>query len=130
MLPPHPNQSMADNPTPQPPVPPQRPHTVHSPHGDRVDEYYWMRDDTRSGPEIIDGGAALRARRTDKVQLGGRFDPSRHLLLSREPEEGGVGVDVVTPFRLNDGTLVLVDRGWMAVDSAEAAHPEEDRCSS
>lgn len=78
----------------------------------------------RSGPEIIDGGAALRARRTDKVQLGGRFDPSRHLLLSREPEEGGVGVDVVTPFRLNDGTLVLVDRGWMAVDSAEAAHPE------
>lgn len=78
----------------------------------------------RSGPESIADGAALRARRTDKVQLGGRFDLSRHLLLSREPDEGGVGVDVVTPFRLNDGTLVLVDRGWMAVDSAEGAHPE------
>lgn len=44
---------MVNNPIPQPPVPPQRPHTVRSPHGDRVDEYYWLRDDTRSAPEII-----------------------------------------------------------------------------
>ncbi len=44
---------MADNPHPQPPDPPQRPHTVRSPHGDREDEYYWMRDDSRSSPEII-----------------------------------------------------------------------------
>jgi oligopeptidase B len=27
------------------PVARREPHTVHSPHGDRVDEYYWMRDD-------------------------------------------------------------------------------------
>ncbi|MBI5168242.1 MAG: SURF1 family protein [Candidatus Eisenbacteria bacterium] len=78
----------------------------------------------RAGPESLAGGAALKARRTDKVLLGGRFDTSRHLLLSHEPEEGGVGVDVVTPLRLADGVLVLVNRGWMAVDSAEAAHPE------
>ncbi len=78
----------------------------------------------RAGPESVADGAALRARRTDKVQLGGRFDTTRHLVLSREPEEGGVGVDVVTPLRLADGALVLVNRGWMAVDSAEGAHPE------
>ncbi|MFN8587133.1 MAG: SURF1 family protein [Candidatus Eisenbacteria bacterium] len=77
-----------------------------------------------AGPEWTPTGAALDARRTDKVQTGGHWDQSRHLLLSREPDEGGVGVDVVTPLRLADGTLVLVDRGWMRADSAAAAHPE------
>lgn len=38
----------------QPPVAEQRPHTVSSPHGDRVDPYYWLRDDTRSSAEVID----------------------------------------------------------------------------
>lgn len=78
----------------------------------------------RSGAESIADARALEARRTDRVQTGGRFDQSRHLLLSREPEAGGVGVDVVTPLRMPDGTLVLVDRGWMAADSAAAVHPE------
>lgn len=30
------------------------PYTVHSPHGDRVDDYYWLRDDTRSKPEVLE----------------------------------------------------------------------------
>ena len=78
----------------------------------------------RSGAETVSSSTELDARRTDHVQTGGRCDPSRHLVLSREPDEGGVGVDVLTPLRLADGTFVLVDRGWMAADSAEAAHPE------
>ena len=55
---------------------------------------------------------------------GGRFDPSRHLLLSRETGLRRVGVDVVTPFRLNDGNaFVLVDRGWIGRQRG-TAHPE------
>ena len=38
---------------PSPPVAPQRPHPVKAPHGTRLDEYHWMRDDTRSAPEVI-----------------------------------------------------------------------------
>ncbi|MCC5853205.1 MAG: S9 family peptidase, partial [Alkalimonas sp.] len=38
---------------PQPPLAEVRPHTVSSPHGDRVDPYYWLRDDARSSPEVI-----------------------------------------------------------------------------
>jgi oligopeptidase B len=38
---------------PSPPVAPVRRHVVHSPHGDRADEYYWLRDDTRSDPDVI-----------------------------------------------------------------------------
>ncbi|MET0342547.1 MAG: S9 family peptidase [Polyangiales bacterium] len=37
---------------PKPPVPARREHAVHSPHGDRDDPYYWLRDDTRTSPEV------------------------------------------------------------------------------
>ena len=37
-----------------------RPHTVTSPAGDRVDPYYWLRDDTRSRADVL---AHLRAER-------------------------------------------------------------------
>lgn len=36
-----------------PPVAAVRPHEVVSPHGTRVDPYYWLRDDTRSDPEVL-----------------------------------------------------------------------------
>ena len=39
---------------PQPPVAKTVPHTVKSAHGDRVDPYYWLRDDSRSRPEVLD----------------------------------------------------------------------------
>ncbi|MFO7324959.1 MAG: S9 family peptidase [Pseudomonadota bacterium] len=37
----------------QPPVAAARPHRVESPHGTREDPYYWLRDDTRSDPEVL-----------------------------------------------------------------------------
>jgi oligopeptidase B len=38
---------------PVPPIAAIRAHVVASPHGDRNDEYYWLRDDTRSDPSVI-----------------------------------------------------------------------------
>ncbi len=40
--------------TPAPPVADRRPHEVASPNGTRDDPYYWLRDDTRSKPEVLD----------------------------------------------------------------------------
>jgi oligopeptidase B len=37
---------------PTPPLAAQKPHTVKGPK-DRVDPYYWMRDDTRKSPEVL-----------------------------------------------------------------------------
>ncbi len=37
-----------------PPVAPQRPYDVVSPHGTRNDPYYWLRDDSRKDPEILE----------------------------------------------------------------------------
>ena len=36
-----------------PPAPEQRPTEVESLHGSRADEYYWLRDDTRSDPGVL-----------------------------------------------------------------------------
>ena len=39
--------------TARPPVADKRHHVVHSPHGDRVDEYHWLRDDSRRDPAVL-----------------------------------------------------------------------------
>jgi len=36
-----------------PPIAEQRPHPVVSPHGVRIDPYYWLRDDSRSNPQVL-----------------------------------------------------------------------------
>ncbi|MBR0346253.1 MAG: S9 family peptidase [Rudaea sp.] len=40
-------------PVPQPPVAAVHPYPVSSPSGTRIDNYYWLRDDTRSKPEVL-----------------------------------------------------------------------------
>jgi oligopeptidase B len=49
------NAAAAAAQTPTPPVAPVVPHVVQSPHGDRVDEYHWLRDDDPKAkrPEIL-----------------------------------------------------------------------------
>lgn len=39
---------------PQAPVAPVHAFQVQSPNGMRIDDYYWLRDDTRSKPEVLD----------------------------------------------------------------------------
>ena len=39
---------------PQPPVAALHPFAVQSPNGVRIDNYYWLRDDSRSRPEVLD----------------------------------------------------------------------------
>ncbi len=38
----------------QPPVAARKPFAVESPNGTRIDEYYWLRDDTRQSKEVLD----------------------------------------------------------------------------
>ena len=45
--------SVAPATAPAPPVAAARPFTVKSPHGDRVDDYYWLRDDTRRNADVL-----------------------------------------------------------------------------
>src|SRR5688572_15935129 len=36
-----------------PPIALKRPFVIESEHGSRVDDYYWLRDDTRTHPEVL-----------------------------------------------------------------------------
>ncbi|RUO63155.1 S9 family peptidase [Pseudidiomarina insulisalsae] len=46
-------QTNKDSTQGQAPVAKRQPYTVVSPHGERVDYYYWLRDDERKDPEIL-----------------------------------------------------------------------------
>ena len=51
-----------------------------------------------------------------RVRLEGRFDVSRYWLLENQVHDGQVGVNIIMPFRLPSGELLLVNRGWAGSD--------------
>ncbi len=63
-------------------------------------------------PPPVDA-AALRYR---PIQIEGRFHHDRELYLEARSHEGRAGLHVVTPFELDDGRVVLVDRGWLPLE--------------
>jgi cytochrome oxidase assembly protein ShyY1 len=55
------------------------------------------------------------------VSATGRYDPANQVLVRGRTVDGRVGLEVVTPLVLGDGTAVLVDRGWLPQAGAGAA---------
>lgn len=53
------------------------------------------------------------------VSVSGRYVPDRQLLLDNQSERGRPGYHVWTPFRLESGTTVVVDRGWIPLEARE-----------
>jgi len=58
-----------------------------------------------------------------RVRASGRYDASRQFLLDNMPREGVPGVHVLTPLLRDDGSVVIVDRGWIAMGGDRAALP-------
>jgi cytochrome oxidase assembly protein ShyY1 len=48
-----------------------------------------------------------------RVEARGTFDAAHETVLRNQVHNNHVGVDVLTPLRLADGSAVLVDRGWV-----------------
>jgi surfeit locus 1 family protein len=48
-----------------------------------------------------------------RVRARGRYDTARQFLLDNMSHDGRTGYEVLTPFRLDDGRLLLVNRGWV-----------------
>jgi len=65
------------------------------------------------------------------VALTGEFLADEEVVVRNRPFEGSSGFEVITPFRLDDGTVFMVDRGWIAQNSqgrpSEAAPPPSGR---
>lgn len=54
----------------------------------------------------------------------GSYDPVRHLLLDNRIWRGRPGVHALTPFRLADGRLILVNRGWLPLPADRSSLPD------
>ena len=53
-----------------------------------------------------------------RAQASGTFDGAHEAVLRNQVRNDNVGVDILTPLRLADGTAVLVDRGWVRASAA------------
>lgn len=60
-----------------------------------------------------------------RVVMEGEYRPGRNWLLDNRQRDGRVGYEVVSPFELTDGRLLLVNRGWVAgsADRRERPNP-------
>lgn len=63
-----------------------------------------------SAPDLLAGGLPAGAR----AQVTGTFDGAHELRWRNQVRGDAYGDDVLTPMRLADGSVVVVDRGWVA----------------
>jgi surfeit locus 1 family protein len=61
-----------------------------------------------------------------RVSLSGRFDPAHQFLLDNRSHESVAGVEVLTPFILDDSSAVLVNRGWLPFGATRQDLPAVD----
>ena len=63
--------------------------------------------------------ASASAQAQRAVQLVGQWLPESTVYLDNRPMAGATGFYAVTPLRLDDGSVVLVQRGWLARDAQD-----------
>jgi surfeit locus 1 family protein len=64
------------------------------------------------------------APRYQRVSLRGQYDPGHQFLLDNRSFESVAGVEVLTPLLLDDGTAVLVNRGWQPFGATRQDFPD------
>jgi oligopeptidase B len=83
-----------------PPVAEQRPFEVASPHGSRLDEYFWLRDDRRTDADVL---AYLRAENEFKDAMLAHLAPLQERLYG----------EIVGRIKQDDSTVPYRDRGYL-----------------
>ena len=79
--------------------------------------------------EDIFGAPVTEAQQWQRVELTGRYDAANQFVIRLRTRASVPGVEIVAPLRTADGTVVLVDRGFLAAPRnapAPAAPPPPD----
>lgn len=84
---------------PVPPVAAVKPFTVESPHGNRADNYYWLRDDSRQSPDVL---AYLAAENAYKDAM----------LAHTRPLQETIYREIVGRIKQDDSSVPFRKRGW------------------
>lgn len=84
-----------------PPVAARQPHVVKSPHGERVDEYHWLRDDDPKAkrPEIL-------------AYLQAENDYTAKMLAPLAPLQSELVAEMRSRIREDDSSPPVYDQGW------------------
>ena len=89
----------------------------------RLEQAFAAASQTAAAP-LGERAAGDRPRYT-RVEAQGRYEPARQFLLDNLSRDGIAGYEVLTPFRLIDGRLLLVNRGWLRlIGGGRARLPE------
>lgn len=66
---------------------------------------------------------SARVPRYSRVEAVGSYDETRQILIDNMVEAGRAGYFVITPFALQGGGWILVNRGWVPLGQTRAARP-------
>lgn len=87
-------------------------------------------DEFENAPYLAVEQAIKQPHSFARVEAFGRYDADRHILLDNKIFEGRTGVHVLTPFYLESGGALLVNRGWLPMPPDRRSIPEVDSDSS
>ena len=76
-----------------------------------------------SGSPRSDRCTTPNVRRYSHVEAGGHYDTARQILIDNMVDAAGAGYYVITPFALEGGGWVLVNRGWVPLGASRAERP-------
>ena len=83
----------------EPPIAAMRPHSVTSPQGVRTDPYYWLRDDERTNPSVLEYLAAENAYR-------------ERCMAAAKPFENALYEEIVGRLKQDDASVPYRKRGY------------------
>jgi cytochrome oxidase assembly protein ShyY1 len=58
------------------------------------------------------------------VVLAGEYDDAGQRIVRNRPLNGRPGYEVLVPLRLEDGSAVVINRGWLPIGNNQAGHPD------
>ena len=90
---------------------------------DRKAEKQMLFEQFENAPVLSLEEALRQQKRFARVEARGRYDPDRHILLDNKIFNGRAGVHVLTPFSLENGTQILVNRGWLPLAADRRSLP-------
>ncbi len=74
-------------------------------------------------PATLPGTELADLQEQRRLLLQGQYLTGRNWLLDNRQRDGQVGYEVITPFELSDGRVVLVNRGWVAAGDDRTDRP-------
>jgi len=73
-------------------------------------------------PLLLEQAIAQKSRFA-QIDVSGHYDNKRHFLLDNQVWQGRAGVHVFTPFYTIEGTVIMVNRGWLPLSADRKTMP-------